>query len=38
LKVKDIVLDDILASDIWAREFVAAQSEVLKHEKKLLLA
>jgi 1-deoxy-D-xylulose-5-phosphate reductoisomerase len=38
LKVKDIVLNDILASDIWAREFVAAQSEVLKHEKKLLLA
>ena len=36
LKTKDVVLEDILQCDSWAREFVARESEALK--KKVLIA
>jgi 1-deoxy-D-xylulose-5-phosphate reductoisomerase len=38
LKTKDVTLDDILACDVWAREYVATRSESMKGQKKLLLA
>ena len=34
LKTKDVVLDDILQCDAWAREHVVRESETLK--KKVL--
>lgn len=38
LKTKDIVLEDILQCDAWAREYVAEKSQVMRSEKTLFAA
>ena len=38
LKTKDIVLEDILQCDAWAREYVAEKSQVMRSEKTLFVA
>lgn len=36
LKLDDVVLDDILSCDAWAREYVATEAEKLKNGGKIL--
>ena len=36
LKLNDIVLDDILSCDAWAREYVAIEAEKMKNGGKIL--